>query len=1785
MRINSKLTHRFMSLLLCAAMLLSCLPVLGVQAAAASVSLTADPSTMNDWKEYFLPENGDLSTENAGGIWTDKSVFADATAFAGTGIEREAADSFLVALSAIGSNKTVTGMSNLPTDTMLVLDVSGSMKNNGSALVNAANQTIAALLGMNAYSRVGVVLYSGTRYSQTNADAAVLLLPLGRYTLSEGQAYLRFSDSSVSLNRAVVDATTGKAPVTANVSKQITGATYIQKGVIQAMEQFTATGNSSTVEIPGQGTVERMPILVLMSDGAPTLGTTDFTDPGQFQLGDGSNTSSALGFVNQLTAAYARHQIENKYGRKMLFYTLGLGIGGNTTAISVLDPSRTSSNIQEYWTRYNTTVAGQPVLVQQSQGEGSLSVTKLTQALSNQYVDRYFSSSQSSDLAAAFQDIVSQISLQSKYYPTLVSGDEDLSGYISFVDRIGQYMQVTDIKGLLINNELYSGVELAKNFVSGSADLGAEMLNAVMTRLGLETPEQAQALIDLAYAHGQISYVNENDYSNYIGWYANQQGQFLGFWHEGVETLPDPNDPSFDDATRPVFIVKSYGYLGAVDEDQGVEKSDMMYATVQVRENILTGEQYVVFAIPATLIPLVSYHVTLDEEGGLAELTASGAKEPIRLVYEVALEQDINAYNLLELEENYLQTNTDAGGNVSFYTNQYEADGSMGYNTVNAYSYFNPSRQNDRYYFLEDTTVYQDTNGTVYQGTAAPSGAMYRKHEIYQKVDGRLQVYVGYHALNADILETAVKSSEGLSWYIPRGSVRVDIADYTVYKGGLHTQNPDENKTGTLIYANLPFVDTHDHTLNDSGYNYIVGATLGNNGKLTLTPETGIKLSKELAEGVSAGGSFTFLLNNLSDGKDSSTYPARKLAVDGTASDMQVKFQNGEAAVTLAAGETLYIGGMSDGHQIRIREQESADYKVESVNAIAAEEITVTIAAHTLTPAAFVNTNRNKGNLVIAKEVEHDFGTGYEIPTDKSFAITVTLEGIGTANAEIPAKLTGSAIESIRTDENGSFTVSLKDDQQLELSGLPEGIIATVVEPAPGTGFEAVYWDNGLRGDGVVQIEGNATASVIVVNDYHSGEITGKSIAVGGGKLLKWYVDDVLTDYPWQSDYSFSFQLQKLDDNGLWQTIATDTVLGTDTEKVFRLDNAMDAEIYTAIGSYSYRIVESQENPLDGFRYDLSVHAFTVEVADADMDGKLEIKDVTTTGETVSIQSSADGWDVFASFTNIYAPDSSNQVSVEIAKLVENPTGSPAASAKGFRFALYDGQTQVAVSEYTDASGSTRLILGPYTEPASYNYILRELPADGAAPGWSYSTAGIPVTIEVVDNAQGELVAVIRQAEANANDTDTIIYTAFTNLYDPKDAELTIDFVSKQLSGRELKAGEFNFAVRAYGSETAILSGTNDAQGNVNFDGKLIFDKVGIYHYDVVEVSEDGKGITVDKNIYRVTVTVSDSGDGTLTAAYVLMNAEGDEILFKNSYTAAPVELLISGTKTLEGRLLLNDEFSFMLQKALDVNGTVDTSAEPVLTKNYADGSIRFPAIRYTEAGTYYYLVSEQGENTGKYGVQYDESVFLVTVQIIDDGEGQLIASDPVISKLNETEPVEEIHFVNIYTECPADLTVDLGVEKIVQNKGTESIGPEGFRFQLENRANGEKLTAESNEAGRAGFRLVYTDADAGKTFAYKLTEVNDGRENVKYSQAEYLIEIAVSLSEDNKLVASVSVDETPVDTVLCQFVNEYGDSVEPPPGPPDTSDSSMLFMWAAILFISGTGMVFLGTRLKKKEN
>ncbi|MFR7732591.1 MAG: Spy0128 family protein [Collinsella sp.] len=328
---------------------------------------------------------------------------------------------------------------------------------------------------------------------------------------------------------------------------------------------------------------------------------------------------------------------------------------------------------------------------------------------------------------------------------------------------------------------------------------------------------------------------------------------------------------------------------------------------------------------------------------------------------------------------------------------------------------------------------------------------------------------------------------------------------------------------------------------------------------------------------------------------------------------------------------------------------------------------------------------------------------------------------------------------------------------------------------------------------------------------------------------------------------------------------------------------------------------------------------------------------------------------------------------------------------------------------------------GDESEPAAptaprshtFTYTVAE---SGSAPGVTNDANAMrKVSYTVTDDGTGHL-RVVREGDDGAGFT-------FTNTYSvtPTDSSVTDQVKTvKRLTGRDLAAGEFTFELLEDG--VVVASGANDASGTVTLS-PIRYEAPGTHTYTLREACPNAlglyKGVTYDGATYTVVTTVSDNGDGTLTVTHKLEGTT-ESAGFTNKYHAMPTQVSIGAIKVLEGRELKKDEFSFKLVGE-DIESTVT---------NDADGKINFDKFEYDEPGTYVYTISEvKGDEAG---MTYDKSVFTATVNVADDGEGNLKAN---VAFAKGDKSVESIVFNNTYKkpETPVP-TPDPGTPKTVTN-------------------------------------------------------------------------------------------------------------------------------------------------------
>lgn len=311
-------------------------------------------------------------------------------------------------------------------------------------------------------------------------------------------------------------------------------------------------------------------------------------------------------------------------------------------------------------------------------------------------------------------------------------------------------------------------------------------------------------------------------------------------------------------------------------------------------------------------------------------------------------------------------------------------------------------------------------------------------------------------------------------------------------------------------------------------------------------------------------------------------------------------------------------------------------------------------------------------------------------------------------------------------------------------------------------------------------------------------------------------------------------------------------------------------------------------------------------------------------------------------------------------------SGRPTALAAGeFQFQLKDEQDNVVATASNDAAGTVTFPRMAFGKAGTYTYEVSEVV--GSAAGITYDADVRTVTIKVTDDGKGYLVA----------ETSVDGKTTFANTYKAESVSYSVSQdvkVSKTLTGRNLRAGEFEFELVENGK--VVATAHNDAEGKVNFDA-LKYDGAGTHTYVVREAKGSLGGVTYDASEYVVTVSVTDDGSGRLSAK---ATSADDKIVFKNAYSAAPTSITFGGTKVLTGAELAAGQFAFQLK---DAQGNVVATAT-----NAADGSLVFEPVSLDAAGEYHLTLSEV--NDAQDNVTYDDHVYQLDVTVADDGEGSL---------------------------------------------------------------------------------------------------------------------------------------------------------------------------------------------------
>lgn len=568
-----------------------------------------------------------------------------------------------------------------------------------------------------------------------------------------------------------------------------------------------------------------------------------------------------------------------------------------------------------------------------------------------------------------------------------------------------------------------------------------------------------------------------------------------------------------------------------------------------------------------------------------------------------------------------------------------------------------------------------------------------------------------------------------------------------------------------------------------------------------------------------------------------------------------------------------------------------------------------------------------------------------------------------------------------------------------------------------------------------------------------------------------------------------------------------------------------DAFSYTKPGTHEYTIVE-RKGDLAYVTYDAAVHHAVVTVAD--------------NAGTLQASVAYDGTNVTKpSFTNTYEAQATDSGAIALTKSVDVHDGSYQLKAGDFAFELVGSDGSVIQTQKNDADGNVAFDKLIFDHAGTFTYTVREVqPTDGApgVPGVTYTGKTYTLTYVVKDNNDGKLVvesSTVKPSEGTENGVTPNTMT-FANSYQPGQTSYQISGTkvlenADPATTRTPADGEFTFALIDVATGQEIDRTTNVGKA---FTFKAIsYTATGSHAYQVKEVAGQDGTITYSDAVLDVTVNVTDDGSGQLTAT---ANKTAADLTFTNTYTPTATTATIAGTKALTGRDLAEGEFFFDLK---DADGNVVQTVQ-----NGADGTFGFAPLQLDKVGTYVYTVSERAGATAN-GVTYDTTVFTATVTVTENAETHALEAQVAYSKGGKA--ADAVAFSNSY--APAATEVKLGASKVLSG---EDLKEGQFSFQLKD-ADGKVLQTAKNAAdGTVGFEAISYDKPG--TYAYSISEVDDGQKNVTYDAAEHRVTVTVTDDGAGHLVATVTYDGA----VAPVFKNTYTPPTTPPTEPPTNPPS-----------------------------
>ena len=1610
----------------------------------------ADYDTSNHWKFWAGGYGGSkVTTQNVGRIWTDKTVQA---------IDDGKSD-FLTTLSAMSSTSDTTSLVSKPLDIVMVLDASGSMDDpmggKGSpkrivALKNAANHFIDTIAEQNKnvkdaskQHQVAIVKFAGKKSDKVGND-----------TYRSDRNTYNYSQTMLELT-ACKDGGAERLKNTVNSIKPA-GSTRADHGM------DLAKGITS-------GREDAQKIVVFFTDGSPTSSNgfeaevaKDAIDIAK-TIKSGGATIYTIGIFNGAkpgddpTSSHTSN--ENKFMH----------------AVSSNYPDATSSvshgffGTEEWNVNFGNPVAG---------------------------ASYYKSATNAAELDQVFKDISSAIT-SGKGFPTKVEGNNpNGSGYITFEDELGAFMQVDGFTGAEYNGKTYGAATKSTDGNIDTYTFDGELAHLVITvdRADENNPQRG----DIVTVKVPASLIPLRRFT-----VDKSAGTFVVDSTDAISPIRVVYASSVKSIARANLFTPNNvpGLQDYIDKHKDADSNTVsFYAnkwtgddagdTVASFEPAATNSYYYFQKLTPVYTDAACTKLATEKPSGsktywykdeFMAQNSSGAPYDDSVSIPVKGSELESFEGALVKEDNHWSIKAGTA-RLAFINQLHTTKERVGGNpTDTARDVINPQWNNTKVVSgATKVNVYLGNNGKI-------NFTLNTKPTTLTTADfGLVKVLEGRDWTNEDKFEFGL-TSEGNA---PMPESKIAVA--TKGHAGISFGEIAYDKPGTYVYK---VSEKHAGTTVD-------GIAYSDNvAELTVTVKPNEKGKLE-ASATKTSGETEFKNTYAADHVESSVTDQIKATKSLTGRDLEADEFSFELREVKGEGSELIETVKNDANgnvafsPIEYTEIGQHTYTLREVKGNAGG---ITYDENVYTIVTTISDN-GKGQLVAthklkgAEDVKSiEFKNAYN-PTPKSFSVT--------------DKIAATKSLAGRDLKAGEFSFELVEGEDAK-------IVATGTNNAEGkiTMSPIEYTAAGKHTYTLREVKGNAGGIT-----YSDAKFTIEATITdnGDGTLSATHVLKDVKVAEFKNSYNVTPESSSVTD----QITATKSLTGRDLKEgefSFELvegdkvvatgKNAADGTVvmdkitYDKPGKHTYTLREVRGN-VGGITYDAATYTIETVVKDND-DG------------TLGVEHKLKGADE-AKFTNSYKPGSKDSSVTDLIKATKSLTGRDLRAGE-FRFELVEGNSVVATGT-NNADG--KIVMDPvtYTAAGEHTYTLRETKAGTTENGITYSTAEYTIVTIVKDNGDGTL-SVEHKLQNDEKAT-------FENAYNvtPKDSSVTDKIkATKYLTGRDMTEGEFSFEL-VEGNEV-VARGTNAADGKITMS-EITYNEPGKHTYTLREVPGDaGNGITYDGKTYTIETTITDKGDGTLEAKHVLKG--DDEAKFSNSYKPNPGEFSvtdqITATKVLDGRELAAGEFSFELVEGNDVVAT---------GTNAADGKITMSAVKYTEAGKHTYTLREVNGGTTSKGITYSTAEYTIETTVTDNGDGTLEAKHV----LKGTEPAE---FKNSYSVTPIDAEPDFDLSKAID--GRDWTDADKFSFTI-TAAEGTPLpdpatvTVNKKDAkdGIAAINFGKIRYTAAGTYKYEIRENAGNAAGMTYDGHVATAEVTVTENGEGKLTANVTKKENG------RFTNTY---------------------------------------------